>query len=209
VRAGAELVVESEPLRVAYLAIQGGVDAPLVFGSRATQLSAGIGARLRANDRIATHDRISDARTHGGIPDTARRSPTAARATRDRISDSRPIRVIAGPDFEAFAPDVHAVLVNQTYKVLPSSDRVGTRLVAIDVGARPLPRVANFREASRPMALGAIEVPADGQPIVLGPEHPTTGGYPIVGVVAYDDLDRLFSIRLGDTVRFEVGHVGT
>jgi 5-oxoprolinase (ATP-hydrolysing) subunit C len=52
------------------------------------------------------------------------------------------------------------------------------------------------------MVIGAIEVPRDGNPIVLGPEHPTTGGYPIIAVVASADLGRLFSIRLGGTVRF-------
>jgi allophanate hydrolase subunit 2 len=52
------------------------------------------------------------------------------------------------------------------------------------------------------MVLGAIEVPRDGKPIVLGPEHPTTGGYPVIAVVARADLGRLFSIRLGGTVRF-------
>jgi len=45
-------------------------------------------------------------------------------------------------------------------------------------------------------------VPRDGKPIVLGPEHPTTGGYPVIAVVASADLDRLFSIRPGGTVRF-------
>jgi allophanate hydrolase subunit 2 len=60
------------------------------------------------------------------------------------------------------------------------------------------------RERSRPMVRGAIEVPADGAPIVLGPEHPTTGGYPILGVVTSEDLGRLFSIRLGGIVRFAV-----
>jgi allophanate hydrolase subunit 2 len=52
------------------------------------------------------------------------------------------------------------------------------------------------------MVIGAIEVPRDGKPIALGPEHPTTGGYPIVAVVARADLGRLFSIRPGGSVRF-------
>lgn len=55
---------------------------------------------------------------------------------------------------------------------------------------------------TRPMVRGAIEVPRDGMPIVLGPEHPTTGGYPVIGVIASDNLDRFFAIRLGGTVRF-------
>jgi allophanate hydrolase subunit 2 len=52
------------------------------------------------------------------------------------------------------------------------------------------------------MVIGAIEVPRDGKPIVLGPEHPTTGGYPIIAVVVHEDLSALFSIRLGGAVRF-------
>ena len=52
------------------------------------------------------------------------------------------------------------------------------------------------------MVLGAIEVPGDGKPIVLGPEHPTTGGYPIIAVVTRADLGALFAIRLGGAVRF-------
>jgi allophanate hydrolase subunit 2 len=54
------------------------------------------------------------------------------------------------------------------------------------------------------MVRGAIEVPGDGQPIVLGPEHPTTGGYPLIGVIASADLGRFFAIRVGGSVRFVV-----
>jgi allophanate hydrolase subunit 2 len=54
------------------------------------------------------------------------------------------------------------------------------------------------------MVIGALEVPRDGMPIVLGPEHPTTGGYPVIGVIASAELGRFFAIRLGGTVRFRV-----
>ena len=52
------------------------------------------------------------------------------------------------------------------------------------------------------MVQGALEVPRDGQPIVLGPEHPTTGGYPIIAVIASAELGRFHAIRLGGSVRF-------
>ena len=55
-----------------------------------------------------------------------------------------------------------------------------------------LPRRPDLAERSRPMVRGAIEVPGDGLPIVLGPDHPTTGGYPILAVVASEDLERVF-----------------
>jgi allophanate hydrolase subunit 2 len=54
------------------------------------------------------------------------------------------------------------------------------------------------------MVRGAIELPPDGQPIVLGPEHPTVGGHPIIGVIADADQDRFFATRVGGDVRFAV-----
>jgi len=163
--AGEELVVTSEPLRVAYLAIRGGVAAlvALVCAGTGTVLSAGM-----------TITSAGEARVDG--------EPV--------ILEDGPIRVIPGPDA------VSAVLVARSYRILPASDRVGTRLQ----GARI--EVAG-QGASRPMVRGAIEVPPDGQPIVLGPEHPTTGGYPLIGVVASADIGRLFAIRLGGSVRFQ------
>jgi 5-oxoprolinase (ATP-hydrolysing) subunit C len=103
---------------------------------------------------------------------------------------------VDGPDPVSFALGALDVLLSSEYRVLPSSNRVGTRLDG------PLLLRSDAPEVSRPMVTGAIEVPRDGKPIILGPEHPTTGGYPIIAVVASADLGRLFSIRLGGTVRF-------
>jgi allophanate hydrolase subunit 2 len=107
------------------------------------------------------------------------------------------IRVIPGPDLDAFTDAALASLTSAAYRVLPSSDRVGTRLTG-----PLLPRRPDHLEQSRPMVVGALEVPRDGAPIVLGPEHPTTGGYPLLAVISHADLDRFFSIRLGGEVRF-------
>lgn len=178
--AGEELTIASEPRRVGYLAIRGGVDEPLVLGGRGTQLSAGLGALLRRDDRIES----------AGAADVSTRTP-AAFHTRDTI------RVLAGPDPHAFVADSLQVFVAATYRVHPSSDRVGTRLEG-----RALPRAAAAHERSAPMVIGAIEVPGDGAPIVLGPEHPTTGGYPILAVIAHSDLGAFFAIRPGGDVRF-------
>jgi allophanate hydrolase subunit 2 len=109
------------------------------------------------------------------------------------------VRVIPGPDGKDFSPDAIDALVSAPYRILPSSDRVGTRLEG-----PPIPRADGAIERSRPMVRGAIEVPPDGKPIVLGPEHPTTGGYPLLAVIAAADLGRFFSIPLGGTVRFVV-----
>jgi len=178
--AGGELLIASEPRRVAYLAVRGGLAAPLVLGGRGALLCAGLGGLIRAGQRfeIAGLAEISASPSGAAIPPDA------------------PIRLVAGPDLTSFLPGALDLLLASPYRILPSSDRVGTRL-----DGPALPR-SDAPEVSRPMVLGAIEVPRDGKPIVLGPEHPTTGGYPVVAVVARADLGRLFSIRLGGTVRF-------
>jgi allophanate hydrolase subunit 2 len=184
--AGAELTVASEPRRVAYLAMRGGISAPLLLGGHGALLCAGLGGLVRAGQRF-TSAGLAEARA------PTRRSPPDYPATDPATG---PIRLVAGPDTAHFTPDALALLLASDYRILPSSDRVGTRL-----DGPALPRTG-APEASRPMVIGAIEVPRDGKPIVLGPEHPTTGGYPVIAVVASADLGRLFSIRLGGTVRF-------
>lgn len=179
--AGGELVVASEPRRVTYLAVRGGLAAPLVLGGRGALLCAGLGGLVRTGQRFDT----------AGLAEAAAPPLPGAGAAPDA-----PIRLIAGPDAASFAPTALDLLLSSEYRILPSSDRVGTRL-----DGPALPRT-DAPEVSRPMVLGAIEVPRDGKPIVLGPEHPTTGGYPVIAVVARADLGRLFSIRLGGTVRF-------
>lgn len=181
--AGGELVVASEPRRVAYLAVRGGLASPLVLGGRGALLCAGLGGLVRTGQRFDT----------AGLAEVA--APPVATAPGAAAPDA-PIRLIAGPDSASFQPTALDLLLSSEYRILPSSDRVGTRL-----DGPALPRT-DAPEVSRPMVLGAIEVPRDGKPIVLGPEHPTTGGYPVVAVVARADLGRLFSIRLGGTVRF-------
>ena len=170
-----ELAIESEPRRVTYLALRGGVAAPVVLGSCSTHLSAGLGAPLRAGTTVAASS-VASILDDKPLPD---------------LDALDPIRVIPGPD--AFP-----AMIAGPYKIASTSDRVGTRLDG--------PRLArsDAPERSRPMARGAIEVPRDGLPIVLGPEHPTTGGYPVIAVIASDDLDRFFSIRPGGSVRFVI-----
>jgi len=214
-RAGEELVIASGDRRCAYLAIRGGVDAPIMLGSRGTLLCAELGRPLRAGDIVRASDAaMSDAlRTDSGLVAgdagviDAQRTGGGLVASDAGVNDTQEgrslsgdravIEIIAGPD--AFAGETLERLVAAPYRVLPSSDRVGTRLE----GAA-LARAAGYRERSRPMVIGALEVPGDGQPIVLGPEHPTTGGYPIVAVIATTELGRFFAIRLGGSVQFVV-----
>jgi biotin-dependent carboxylase-like uncharacterized protein len=177
-RPGDELTVVSDRRRVAYLAVRGGVDAPVVLGSRAAQLSAGIGQVLRPGTVLPAGD-----------------APVLVRVV-DRFVEGDQIRVIPGPDLDAFEPGALDVLTSTTWTISGASNRVGTRL-----DGSPLPRT-DMLDVTRPMIRGAIEVPRDGQPIVLGPEHPTTGGYPVIGVVASEDLGRFFVTGVGRQIVF-------
>ncbi|MEP6860246.1 MAG: hypothetical protein ABJE66_06485 [Deltaproteobacteria bacterium] len=186
-----DFTIESEPLRATYLAIRGGVAAATILGSASANLAAALGHVLAAGTRIES--------AHAPGAGTA-----GARSASGCAADGGgAIGILPGPDLHAFAPDALAALVSAPYRIAPASDRVGTRLVGPVVARSSAP------DRSRPTVLGAIEVPRDGQPIVLGPEHPTTGGYPIVGVICAADLDRFFAIRIGGEVVFEVGHVAT
>lgn len=197
---GQLVVVESEPRRVAYLAVRGGIAAELILGGYGTQLSAGIGAPLRAGTLLRVGD---EPFVHGDVLSRAGASADAVPGKfsteaqgGELVADAAAIAVIAGPDRDAFADDALVQLCSAPYRILPTSDRVGTRLEGPRVPLR------SYAQQSRPMVQGAIEVPPDGSPIVLGPEHPTIGGYPIVAVVAHACLDRLFATRVGGHVRF-------
>ena len=88
------------------------------------------------------------------------------------------------------------------WRVSPDSDRVATRLEGPRLG-----RAAGFADtelASEGLVRGAVQVPAAGAPLVFGPDHPTTGGYPVAMVVDDADLDALAQARPGDAVRFVV-----
>lgn len=175
--AGEAFVVDGDPrLRARYVAIAGGVAAPVVLGSRSTLAVCGIGRALRAGDRIE----------RAGSPRTPRDAPPFDRAGA--------IGVLAGPD----DPELAERLAASPWRITAASDRTGTRLE----GAT-LARAGDLR-ASSPMVPGAIQLPSGGAPIVIGPDGPTTGGYPIVAVVLRADLDRFHALPMGASVAFEV-----
>jgi allophanate hydrolase subunit 2 len=175
--AGEELEVASETHRVAYVALRGGIDVPVFLGGRGALVSARLGPILRKGDRLTL---------------AADRATSAPHAPHD-LDLVTPIRLMPGPELDAFS----GAMPDTPYRLLPASDRQGTLLAGAAIAWRP-----GYVARSRPLVKGAIEVPPDGQPIVMGPELPTTGGYPIVGVIAHADLDRFFAIRVGGEVRF-------
>jgi antagonist of KipI len=171
----------------AYVALAGGVAAAQTLGSRATDLSAGFGGlqgrALRAGDRVAT------AAIAPGAPVFGRASEARA-----AVAD---LRVIPGPQADAFDEAALGAFFTAAFAVRPDSDRVGCRLLGPPIAHRG-PREIT----SDGMLPGCVQVPPDGQPIVMGPDGPTTGGYPKIACVIGADLWRLAQLAPGETVRF-------
>ncbi len=179
----------------AYLALAGGIVTPPVLASQATCLSGGFGGcdgrALAAGDWLATW------------PPAPGRSQLAGRvvpAERRRAYMENPsVRVIPGPQAGYFGDDALQVLLTQPYQVSPTSDRTGLRLA----GPR-LARAGNGEMISGGMALGAVQVPAGGQPIVLLADRQTVGGYPVIATVIRADLPLLAQCLPGaGSVRFQ------
>lgn len=166
-----------------YLAVRGGLAVPLELGSRSTDTLSGIGpAPLRAGDVL---------------PIGAERPGTVTGAAAHPMAHRRRIRVVLGPRDDWFAAEARELLATAEWTVRPESNRVGVRL-----DGPPLPRSRSGELPSEPTLPGALQVPADGRPILFGPDAPVTGGYPVIAVVRAADLDAAAQLRPGDAVRF-------
>jgi biotin-dependent carboxylase-like uncharacterized protein len=175
----------------AYVAVAGGIDVPEVLGSRATCLAAGFGGidgrMLRAGDVIQERERAQSTASGEGAAFAERVWP----ADPDAPAGESVLRIVAGPAAGAEA------LVDSPWRVASEADRVGLRL---DGG--PLPEGIAGEAISQGVPWGAIQVPPDGRPILLGADHQTTGGYPVVAVVITADRPILGQLRPGAEVRF-------
>lgn len=170
-----------------YLAVRGGLDVPSLLGSRSRDTLAGLGPEpVRAGDRLAVGHQGTGEMLVDAVP--------------PMTYDDRPaLRVVPGPRAD-WVVDADR-LVAQAWRVGAASDRVGLRLEGTPFtagrGKGEVPSEGALR--------GAIQVPPGGSPVVFGPDHPVTGGYPVVGVVVDADTDRLAQLRPGDEVRFRWG----
>lgn len=181
-----------------YLSVRGGIAVPPVLGSRSTDTLAGLGpAKLGRGDRlpVGPADRPGPAAAAAATPfDPAPTAPDSA--GRVTIVDPVVLDVSPGPRFDWFADPEQ--LVCTRWVMSAHSDRVGLRLtggVLARVPGRPeLP--------SEGMVLGCLQVPPSGEPVLLMPDHPVTGGYPVIGVVTGASMDRAAQLRPGQSVQF-------
>ena len=167
-----------------YLAIRGGIAVDPVLGSRSYDVMSAIGpVPLKAGDLLPVGEHTEE------FPELDL-APVAAIE-----EDVVEVSVVPGPRDDWFTdPDV---LVHTNWQVTNRSDRVGIRLVGMPLEYRYGDRQLPSEGATR----GAIQVPPNGFPVILGPDHPVTGGYPVIGVVIDADIDRIAQVRPGQTVR--------
>ena len=170
------------------IAVEGGIDVPPVLGSRATYVGGGFGGHagrtLRQGDVIAA-----------GAEATAR---AERRLTRDwRRPADEPIRVVLGPQDDAFTPEGIATFLGQVYTVTNNADRMGFRF-----DGPAIAHVSGADIVSDGAVGGSIQVPGTGRPIVLLADGQGVGGYTKIATVITADLPRLVRRKPGESVRF-------
>ncbi len=182
-----------------YLAIAGGIDVPEVMHSKSTYLRAGIGGfqgrALKSGDqvpinsvdsqRLASLLKAANSEQHWQIP--------AIRYFKEPV-----VRVMKGRQFDLFNAESQKQLFNELFTVGSHSDRMGYRLEGV-----PLSLEQPTELLSEPVSFGSIQVPPDGNPIILMADRQTTGGYPKIGQVASIDLPLISQLKPGDKIRFQ------
>jgi KipI family sensor histidine kinase inhibitor len=197
-----------------YVAIDGGISVGPVLGSRSADSLSGLGPRpLRPGDWLP----VGRPRSHpnqregsrprtagpglaaGSVPAVSGRAMPGLTGSGPELSGPVELRVIAGPRDDWFAADALLTLSAGSYAVGAASNRSGLRL-----SGPALRRSRPGELLSEGMATGSLQVTHDGQLILLLADHPTTGGYPVIGVVVSADLGRAGQLRPGQQVRFRV-----
>ena len=171
----------------AYVAISGGIDVPVVLGSRATHLPSRMGGfdgrALRAGDELP-------------LGSVNREHPVEA-GHYESVSGNATLRVLPGPQMDKFAAGALDVLTSQPYRIHPNSNRVGYRLT----GAR-LQHAVAADIISDATPIGSVQVPASGEPILLMADRQTTGGYAKIATVIAADVCLAGQLAPGDEIRF-------
>lgn len=173
---------------VFYIAVAGGFEVQAVFGSKSTYQRASLGPldgrALCAGDML---------------PLRFEATPTSEAFSLDmRLAAPQVLRVMRGPNAEYFAPHAFETLFASAYTIAPASDRMGLRLQG--------PQLARAIEGELPSqgtTAGGLQVPSDGQPILLLADRQTTGGYPRIATVIGADIAAAGRLAAGMTIRFK------
>ena len=179
-----------------YIAISGGMGVPMIMGSRSTYTRGNLGGyqgrALKAGDILPIGD--------SSLPATALNQLAEKRQITPAYQYAKEItlRVVPGPQEEAFTPQGLETFYQQPYTVTNECDRMGYRLEGTPITHE---KVADI--ISDGIAMGAIQVPGHGMPIVMMADRQTTGGYTKIANVISADLPLMAQAKPGDTLRFQ------
>lgn len=177
----------------AYLAVAGGIDVPVVLGSRATHIRSRLGGldgrALRKGDHLHTCHPAPDSPRYVGRTIPAHDRPP--------YSTSPTLRIMKGPQADCFSSDTLETLVRSTYTISRESDRMGFRL-----SGHPLVLAGATEVVSDATTFGNIQVAADQQPILLMADCQTTGGYPKIASISSVDLSLAAQLLPEDAISF-------
>lgn len=192
--AGAELTLgrPTSGMR-SYLAVAGGLEGEAVFGSLSSDLTGGVGpAALQPGDELRVGRPVAD-------------PPAADTVALWSGPDDGVHRLTFhwGPREDWFTEEARRLFTETDWLVGSELDRSGVRLEG-----PALPRARSGELASEAVLRGSVQVPSAGVPLVFGADHPATGGYPVIGVVTSDHVDRLAQVRPGDRIRFRPAALG-
>ena len=178
-----------------YVAVRGGFDVPPVLGSCATDTLAAVGpAPIQSGQYLQV----------GAVKQSAAVSyPEVDAVALPKRDATVTLDVNLGPRTEWFDADAIALLQAQRWTVTPQSNRVGVRLAGAQ-GLQRTPAMQAAELASEGTALGALQIPPNGQPVLFLADYPLTGGYPVIGSVAVHHLDLAAQLPVGAHVRFRV-----
>ena len=190
-----------------YLAVHGGIDVPLYRGSRATHVGGGFGGL--EGRALKQGDRLPVGRASAGVADLAGR-----RLRPDLVPRYAPphrVRAVAGPEEHRFTDESVAAFYATAWKLNPKADRTGMRFIGPALSFRPgRPRYLIEDAGEDPSNIvidpgapvGTVQVPSGVEPIVLGVDSPSIGGYARIAVVISGDMGRVGQARPFEEVRF-------
>lgn len=175
-----------------YLCVKGGIEVRPFLGSASTHILSGLGGLdgrpLRKGDVLNI----------GVAANAAFRKRTISPQILERLAPRKVLRVTPGPQAAWFPESSHAAFYGATYRVTEESNRMGLRLEGAAI-----PDTSGGEMISEGVSLGAIQVPAGGQPIILFVEQQTAGGYPKIANIISADLASVGQLRPRDEIRFE------
>ncbi|MDO5745350.1 MAG: urea amidolyase family protein [Micrococcaceae bacterium] len=176
-----------------YLGVRGGLDVAPVLGSRSTDTMSGIGPAALTRGTTLPVQAVTGAHVVG--------NPEPSTLPRPDEHGVFTLRISAGPRDDWFGAAGLARLTGQLWSVSAESSRVGVRL-SLPQGGSPLERIRTGELASEGVAVGALQVPPSGLPVLFLADHPVTGGYPVIAGVVAEDLPAAAQMPPGSSIRF-------